>query len=288
MSNHSESSLSDQTEQIFLDLAAAQNPEVTDRDKMHRLQDLDAATNAWISAYDNLALSENERLKRLVISGKILVVFRRIRKLISLAPDASTKADLLTTVHDLADILFLALTSSDPIEEPPQLQVLVQEAGNTPIAAMMQNVQTITELLPKCISLLNSQKEERLIRHIFIINCITDSRSVLSQIAGKRIRIVTAMSSGAMIMPFFREALQRTGIQADLEICCPEVTSPWSTDKFNLSNQVAVERPNGEAPDILLVLDDVVNEGKTIQRIVAAMRQKYGTNIPIIAGTKMI
>ena len=95
MPEYKETSLENQISQVFSDLSATDNSEVTDRDKIHRLQDLETAGDTWLRAYDNLSISDTERLRRLVLAGKTLVVFRRIRKLISSTPDESVS---VTTV----------------------------------------------------------------------------------------------------------------------------------------------------------------------------------------------
>jgi hypoxanthine-guanine phosphoribosyltransferase len=174
------------------------------------------------------------------------------------------------------------------ITEPEKLVLLEAEMRETPIAATMQKVHTVTNTLPRYISLLLRNHEESLIQMILAMNGMQQFEKIFALMMGKKVLVVTAMSSGAMIMPFFIEALRRKGVQAELEVCCPELEPPKVKDKFRLSRNIFVPLRITKSPELILVLDDVINYGATISLMVEAMQKKYGANTPMIMGTPIL
>jgi hypoxanthine-guanine phosphoribosyltransferase len=274
-----------QADQVRRSLAAMENPQVSLEEKKYRLLDIATASMNWEKAYEQLSLTEEECFIRYVIAGKALIILRRVRNEISTTPVEEKKAALLDKVKQLTTELHSSLLSRNLIQEPEILSHLEFEVGDVPIAAMIQNVKTVTSELPEFISYLLDSNEKSLIRKILNVNGKWNSKEVLKQIQDKRVLVVTAMSSGAMIMPFFVDALNKVGVNAELEICCPEVTSSNILDKFRLSEQVLTSPKRAQQIELILILDDVVSHGTTMELMRRAICQKYGSDIPLIVGT---
>jgi hypothetical protein len=254
---------------------------------LRKFEAFQRAQTQWEEAYKGIILPEGEPFIRYSIAVKTLMILRKCRQRLNGPLTEEERTSLFERIHSLVIKIPEQFLSSDEMEEPSELLSLEAELGEILPAALVQNIFTVTTHLPMHISeALSNQSVEDLLLEIFAANNIHEDISrVIEEVKGKRLLIVSGLSSGAMRIPFLIEAAKKAGIKdIFLEVHSPVVRPSNAENRYELTELNIMPKPMNPIPEIIWVLDDTISNGDTLRVLVSSTRARYGENVRIISG----
>ena len=251
----------------------------------------------WLEAYSSLRLSDEEVSRRFIIVLRTLLALRNLRGYLSEEPlHGDSSQQLLRLATKVIHSLELELLSPNTGSDPQDLVNLEAQFSWLPPATVNSSFTTITHYLPEGLSFLFQSYFDFFICYFLSLNRPDLNPELkpslffekLETIRDKKILVIAPLSAGAVVAPFFVNALQKLGFNAFLEVCAPLLDSQQSKSHQNLTDEVIMLQEKTTQPDLIVLLDDRVGQGDTMHRVHAATEKKYGNAIEILGGKSYV